>query len=123
MRSESRITSTVYFLAATGSFLIVAGLSWVLYSRTRPAGLNQARIQERIKNLHDISTAGAEALNSYGWQDQSKGLVRIPITNAMDWTVRLWKEPSAARSNLLARVDKANPAPPPPEPPKPSQFE
>jgi hypothetical protein len=123
MRTESRVTTTVYFLAALGSLLIVAGLAWLLYYRTRPETLNQARIQERIKNLHDITTTSAEALNNYGWQDQSKGLVRIPITNAMEWTVRLWKDPAAARSNLLARVDKANPAPPPPAPPKPNQYE
>ena len=123
MRTESRVTATVYFLAALGSLLIVAGLAWLLYYRTRPEPLNQARIQERIKNLHDITTTSAEALNTYGWQDQSKGLVRIPITNAMEWTVRLSKDPAAARSNLLARVDKANPAPPPPAPPKPNQYE
>jgi hypothetical protein len=110
-------------VAVLGAFLIVAGLAWVLYSRTRPAPLNQARIEERIKNLREITAVSTDALNNYGWQDQSKGLIRLPITNAMELVVRDWKNPAAARSNLLARVDKANPAPPPAEPAKPSVFE
>jgi hypothetical protein len=122
-RSELKVTWLVYFIASLGAFLIVGGLAWILYSRTRPAGLNQARIEERLKNLRDINAASAEALTTYAWQDQSKGLVRLPITNAMDLIVREWKNPGLARSNLLARVDRANPPPPPKEPEKPSAFE
>jgi hypothetical protein len=121
--SESRTHLGIYFLAAVCAFLIVGGLAWLLYSRTQPAGLNQARIDERIKNLRDITATTTDALNNYGWQDQPKGLVRLPITNAMALVVREWKNPAAARSNLLARLDKANPPPPPPEPPKPTAFE
>ena len=122
-RSESRIVLSVYFLAALGALIIVAALAWFLYSRTRPAALNQARIEERIKNLRDITATSTDALNNYGWQDQTKGLIRLPITNAMELIVREWKNPAQGRSNLLARLDKANPPPPPPEPPKPSKFE
>ena len=122
-RTESKTPLVVYFVATVGAALILAGLSWLLFQRTRPAGLNQARIAERIKNLSDITGASSQALNHYGWLDQSKGLVRLPITNAMQWVVREWHDPAAARSNLLARVDKANPPPPPPEPPKPTAFE
>jgi hypothetical protein len=122
-RSDLRINLAVYFAAAIGAFLIVAGLVWVLYSRTRPAGLNQVRIEERIKNLREIRTTSAQALNTYGWKDQPKGVVRLPITNAMDLIIREWKEPAAGRSNLLARLERANPPPPPPEPAQPSIFE
>jgi hypothetical protein len=34
-----------------------------------------------------------------------------------------WRNPALARSNLIARVDKANPPPPPPPPPPKSAFE
>ena len=122
-RPESRTHLGIYFVAALCAFLIVGGLAWLLYSRTRPAGLNQARIEERLKNLREIRATSAEALNNYAWVDPSKGLVRLPITNAMALIVREWKNPAVGRSNLLARVDKANPAPPPPEPAKPSAFE
>jgi hypothetical protein len=121
--SESRSSFALPFLAALGALLIVGALGWFLYARTAPATLNLARIEERIKFQRDVNAAGADALNHFGWQDQSKGLVRLPITNAMDLIVRDWKSPAGGRSNLLARLDKANPPPPPKAPEKPSAFE
>jgi hypothetical protein len=40
----------------------------------------------------------------------------------MKLALRDWQNPAAARSNLIARVEKAT-AVPPPAPAKPSQFE
>ena len=117
---ESTFTFTVYFLAALGALLIVGGLAAYVHSRTGPAPLNQARIQERIKFLKEVNETGTDALDHFGWQDQPKKIVRLPITNAMELIIREWKNPAAGRSNLLARVDKANPPPPPP---KPTAFE
>jgi hypothetical protein len=121
--TESRTGLGIYFLATLGAFLVVGALAWFLYARTRPVTLNQARIEERLKYLHEINTTSVDALNNFGWQDQSKGLVRLSVGAAMDLVVREWKNPAVGRSNLLARVDKANPPPPPPEPPKPTPFE
>ncbi|MFO1499906.1 MAG: hypothetical protein U1G07_16200 [Verrucomicrobiota bacterium] len=111
----TRTSLGIYFIAALGATLIVGGLSWLLFVRTRPDTLNQARIAERIKNLKDITGSSTEALNNFGWQDRTKGLVRLPISNAMDLVVREWKNPAAGRSNLLARIEKAYPPPPPPQ--------
>jgi hypothetical protein len=125
-RPESSFSIGAYFLGAVGAIVIVAGLVWVLLYNTRPAPLNEARIAERIKNLHEINATASDALNHYGWQDQTKGLIRMPISNAMEMVVREWRNPAAGRSNLLARVEKANPPPPPPapkEPEKPTIFE
>ena len=123
-RPESRVVTVgVYAAALLGAFLIVGGLAWFLSYKTRPAPLNQARIEERLQNLRDINAAAAEGLNTFGWQDPSKGLVRLSITSAMELVVREWKDPAAGRSNLLVRVEKANPPPPPPEPAQPSIFE
>jgi hypothetical protein len=119
-RPEYKLAFTVYFLAALGALLIVGALAAYVHSRTRPAALNQARIEERIKFLKEVNATGADALDHYGWQDQSKKIVRLPITNAIDLIIREWKNPAAGRSNLLARLDKANPPPPPP---KPTAFE
>jgi hypothetical protein len=123
-RSEPKpIIMAVYVAALVGAFLIAGALAWFLIYRTRPATLNQARIEERVKALQDVNTAAAQALDSFGWQDASKGLVRLSITSAMDLVVREWKDPATGRSNLLARVERANPPPPPPEPQQPSIFE
>src|SRR2546428_9506268 len=106
----------VYLIGILGSFLIVAGLVWVLRQYTRPAPLNQARVQERLKNLRELNAQSTEILNNYAWQDASKGIVRLPIDRAIELVLEEWKNPALGRSNLLARLDKANPPPPPKAP-------
>ncbi len=105
-----------YSVAVIGSFLIVAGLVWVMYSYTRPEPLGEDRADVRRKTLAEVRDADAEVLNNpkYVWQDQSKGMVRMPLKDAMDLSLRLWQNPAAARSNLIARVEKAFYVPPPP---------
>jgi hypothetical protein len=112
-------------VAIAGTFFIVAALVLVMRHYTQPPPVDQARVQERKKNLAEIQSAGAEALNNYGWQDQAKGVIRLPITNAMAITIREYENPAAARSNLAARADKVfAPLPPPPKvPEKPNQYE
>ncbi len=112
-----------YVVAILGSFLIVAGLVWIMMHFTRPPALGEERADFRRKALAEIRQANAEALNNYGWQDAAKGIVRLPIAEAMKIVETQWgANPAAARSNLIARVEKATYVPPPP-PPKPSSFE
>ena len=102
--------------------LIFAGLVWKMRQYTTPAPLGAARAAERAKALAELRAAEADALNNVGWIDPTKGLVRLPITEAMKLTEREWQNPAQARSNLIARVEKAT-ALPPKAPEKPSQFE
>ncbi len=112
-----------YVLGVLGAFLIVAGLVWAMKHYTQPAPLGEDRIAVRTKALADLRAAEAEALQHPGWVDQAKGLVRLPIDEAVRMVERDWgQNPAAARSNLIARVEKAT-APPPKAPEKPSQFE
>lgn len=113
-----------YAVAILGAFLIVAALVAITRRYTQPEPLNANRAAERAKALGEIRADEADKLNSVGWVDPTKGLVRLPITNAMAMVVQQWgRNPAAARSNLIARVDKANPPPPPPKPAAPSPFE
>jgi hypothetical protein len=109
-----------YVVAILGAFLIVAVLVSVMRRYIQAPALNAARAAERAKVLGEIRAAEADAAQNVGWIDQSKGIVRLRISDALQITEREWKNPAAARSNLIARVDKANPPPPPP---KPSAFE
>ena len=48
----------------------------------------QPQLEETpIPDLKAVREAEDEALNSYGWVDQQKGVVRIPIAKAMDMVV------------------------------------
>jgi hypothetical protein len=115
-------TRLAYVTGILGSFMIVAALVWAMRHYTQPPPLGEDRVALRKKALAELRAAEAEELNAYGWLDQSKGIVRLPIAEARKLALRDWQNPAAARSNLIARVEKAT-ALPPKAPEKPSAFE
>ena len=126
MTSESRNAGSnrvaVYAFAVLGSFMIFSALVWAMWHYTRPAPLGEDRVAIRRKALTELRAAEAETLNNYGWQDQAKGIVRLPIAQAVKLAEREWQNPPAARSNLIARVAKAT-ALPPKAPEKPNPYD
>jgi O-acetyl-ADP-ribose deacetylase (regulator of RNase III) len=112
-----------YTAGSLGAFLIVGALAWAIHRYAQPPPLGEDRAVVRAKALAELRAAEAEALASPAWIDQAKGLVRLPIEQAMMLAQREWgQNPAAARSNLIARVEKAT-AVPPKAPEKPSPFE
>ena len=108
--NKARIAA--YFVGIAGTLLIVGALAWLIIQKTRPVGVDQARVELRTKNLAEMRALDKAALETYGWVDQTKGLVRLPVDRAMEMTIALWQNPSAARSNLLGRIEKATAKPP-----------
>ena len=103
---------TVSFVAILGAFLVVGALVYAMKHYTRPPALNKARVEERKKALAEVHAADQEGLHTYGWADPAKGIVRLKIDRAMELTLAEYKNPAAARSNLVSRADKAGaPAP------------
>jgi hypothetical protein len=115
-------TGLAYVIGILGSLLIVAALVWAMQRYAQPLPLGQDRAAVRKKALAELRAAEASELTTYGWVDQPKGVVRLPIAEAMQLALRDWQNPAAARSNLIARVEKATAAPPV-APAKPSAFE
>jgi hypothetical protein len=115
-------TGLAYVIGILGSLLIVAALVWAMQRYTQPPPLGEDRVAVRKKALAEMRAVEASELATYGWVDQPKGVVRLPIAEAMQLTLRDWQNPAAARSNLIARVEKATAAPPA-APAKPSAFE
>ena len=98
-------TGIAYLLGIVGSFLIVAALVWAMQHYTQPPPLGADRVAVRKKALADMRAAEASELETYGWVDQTKGVVRLPIAEAMTLALRDWQNPAAARSNLIVRVE------------------
>jgi hypothetical protein len=122
--SSSCASKLAYAVAVLGAILIVVFLDRELKKYTAAPAVNAGRAQERAKALSEIRNTEADALNNSGWIDPTKGLVRLKIDDAMELTEKKWKkDAAAARADLIARVEKANPAPPPPPPPVKSDFE
>ena len=112
----------VTFLGILGAFLVVAVLVGAMKYYTQPAPLNQARIEERKKALAEIHAEDVRGLSTYEVTDVGKGIVRLKIDRAMELTLEEYKNPAAARTNLIARAEKAA-AVPPKAPEAPSKFE
>jgi uncharacterized protein YdaU (DUF1376 family) len=109
-------------MAIVGAFLIAAVLVLAMRHYTTPPPLGKERAETRARALKELRAAENDALHQVGWVDPTKGIVRLRIEDAMQMVEREWRNPAAARSNLLARVAKANAAPPK-APETPSPFE
>jgi hypothetical protein len=101
-------------IAFLGIFLAGAGLIAVMYHFTRPGPVDQSRWAERTKNLTELEAQNKELLEHYGWVNQTRGVVRLPLDRALELTAKEWQNPAFGRSNLLARLEKALPPLPAP---------
>src|SRR6266567_4662642 len=64
----------------------------------RGSDYEQTRAKKRMENLKTSREDAEKALNTYAWVDKTKGVVRIPISRAMELTVAelAQKKPAAA---------------------------
>jgi len=111
--------------AALGLLLasvIFAALAVVVKVAVPVADLDADRADERTKDLMEIRAAESAALDNLGWADEARGLVRLPVADAIRLAAQKWQNPAAARADLNARAENAA-APAPAAAPKPSAFE
>jgi hypothetical protein len=114
-------TGRVAFGFVIACFIFAAFVLAMRHSMQPPA-IDADRAAERAKALAELRIADTDALNNPGWIDRDRGVVRLPISVALQITESNWQNPAAARSNLIARVEKAA-APLPKAAEKPSPFE
>ncbi len=114
--------TAAWVLGTLGTLAIMLLLVWAMVRATRPEDIAAARAIERVRFLQEIRQAEAQATNGYAWQNKDKGFVRVPLSRARELVLQEWRQPAIARSNLIARVEKATEIPPPP-PVAPSIYE
>lgn len=108
---------TVYGIVIAACFLLMFYVVRGMYIKNNPGRVNSARAAERIKARNELREKTTTALLQGGMVDTNKGIVRLPIARAMQLTVEAYQNPEAARSNLIARAQKAA------EPVAPPSFE
>ena len=113
MSQPHQSSPLVYFVGVLGAMLIVGALVLAMKSYTQPPPVNQGRVAERKKALTETRAEDAKSLGVLEWVNQPNGIVRLPITNAMEATVKEYQA-GAFHTNLQARVTKASFVPPPP---------
>jgi flagellar basal body-associated protein FliL len=66
--------------------LISAVIGGLFVSSSSSATENEDadRATVRLKNLAELQASDTQALTTYGWNNQAKGIVHIPITKAME---------------------------------------
>ncbi len=123
MSNKSRGSSSfIYLLALIGALLIMNYTVKKVRQFTEPAPLGVERAAERTKAMGELTAANQAALTTYGWQDKTKDIVRLPIDRAMQLTVQEWEDPAKGRAKLISISEKATFEPAPP-PEAPSAFE
>ena len=83
---------TGFFITAAaviGGFLIFVLILVIAYLPNKPEPLPQGTKtpEERAAILRELRAKEVAAATSYGWVDQPKGVVRVPIERAMQLTL------------------------------------
>jgi hypothetical protein len=103
---------TVYGTVIAACFFIMFYMVRSAYRESNPQAINHARALERVKFRQEVAGKARTNLTTVGWVDVAKGIVRLPIDQAMKMTVEAYKNPEAAHSNLFARSKQSEkPAP------------
>ena len=89
-QTSSSTGSWVTVAAAVGGFAIFALILFIAYLPKKPAPLaDGVRTPEQRKAaLAELHAKEKAAATTYGWVDQATGIVRIPIDEAVQLTIK-----------------------------------
>lgn len=75
--------------AAVSGFIIFVVILAIAYLPNQAVPIPQGTKtpEERAAILRDLRAKETEAATTYGWVDQSKGIVRVPVERAMQLTI------------------------------------
>jgi len=100
-----------WFLSAAGvagSIVIIMAVLGVAYWSSRPTqSVDQSIVAERAQNLSDVQAKQADLYNNYSWVDQKKGVVRIPVKEAMGLIAAQLDEATRSKPEVPARMTLA----------------
>ena len=79
----------------------------------RGSDYEETRAKKRMENLKTSREDADKALNTYAWIDKNKGVVRIPISRAMELAIAQLAQQKPAASGPIAtpEAQAASPAP------------
>jgi hypothetical protein len=77
----------------------------------RGSDYEETRAKKRMEKLKTVREDAEKALNTYAWVDKSKGVVRIPISRAMELTTAELAKQKPAPAGPIATPQAQSPAP------------
>src|SRR5207247_6545073 len=78
----------------------------------RGGDYEETRAKKRMEKLKTVREDAETALNTYAWVDKNKGVVRIPISRAMELTTAELAKQKPAPAGPIATPQAQSPAPP-----------
>ena len=78
----------------------------------RGSDYEETRAKKRMEKLKSVREDAETALNSYAWVDKNKGVVRVPISRAMELTTAELAKQKPAPAGPIATPQAQSPAPP-----------
>src|SRR6266853_1798111 len=79
----------------------------------RGSDYEEKRAKKRMENLKTAQEDAEKALNTYAWVDKNKGVVRIPISRAIELTTAdLAQKKPAPAGPIATPAVETSPAPP-----------
>ena len=86
-------------------FLLVGLASYGFqFWKNEPRHVEQATVQQRLKNRAELDAVSEKLLHGYGWVDQNAGIVRVPVDRAMDLTLPELKRKQLSKTAVKAEV-------------------
>ncbi len=104
---------TIFVCVAT--FLLMAFLVKQMINITTPAPVGVARATERAVEGTKIRAEGVEKSKVWGFVDAPRGIVRLPLEDAVKLTLQGYQNSATFKADLAARLEKASVAPPKPK--------
>ncbi len=78
----------------------------------RGSDYEETRAKKRMEKLKSVREDAETALNSYAWVDKNKGVVRVPISRAIELTTAELAKQKPAPAGPIATPQAQSPAPP-----------
>ena len=80
-------TTLVSALGWIGVFLVFALVVALTYLRDPAVDQEQRNVVERYRIRNEVQATQAKLVNEYQWVNQPEGIVRVPVSRAMEITV------------------------------------
>jgi hypothetical protein len=77
----------------------------------RGSDYEETRAKKRMEKLKSVREEAETALNSYAWVDKNKGVVRVPISRAMELMTAELAKQKPAPAGPIATPQAQSPAP------------
>ena len=99
LSDSSTLLSAFGWIGVIALFLIIV---LIAYYPNRPPPIGENQSAARLETLTEVETKQQSAITNYGWVDQSKNIVQIPVSEAAGLLVKELEDSQPEASKVKA---------------------